>query len=1163
MEQTKKVRNKALTANDYQRLSQKEHIYKVTDTYLGSDMKTEREEWVYNIQKKCLEKKLIVLPPAIERLFMEILSNAADNVFNSRLSNIDPGIIDVIITDSYITIKNGGNPIPVEINEKEKVYVPEMIFGMLLTSSNYDASVVRYANGRNGLGAKLNNIFSKIFKIEVGDNIRKKKYVGEWQNNMDIRLEPKITKYKGENYVQVSYLLDFNRFGYEKYSEEAFEIFYRLVLDVSLTCKIPVKINGELYDCSNIKYYSKLLYPEEGMNEVIEKSIVYEYKKDNTSIELCAMDTPDNSEVLSYVNGMITKEGGVHVNSVLKALSKDIIPMFTETKKGKEKDKKDKRQGNIKISDISPHISLIIVCRLPDPKFSSQSKTKLSDPEINFTIPSKIMLPVKKWKLMERLDMTLQIKQFNVLKDTDGKKKRHISNIKGDDANYAGTNKSRECTLYIVEGKSAMGYAVKAISTINNGRDFHGILPIRGKLLNVMNANANQIAENEELKEMKKMLGLKEGYDYTNEENFNTLRYGYLVILTDADDDGKHITGLVLNFFFCRFPSLLSRGFLFYMKTPIIRVVQGTITKKFYSQKDYEEWKNNTPNFSSFTHRYYKGLGTSRDSDIKDDFKEPKIIMCVYDDTTESALRLAFDYRLANERKLWISTWKDQFQVDDVKYIPISTFINTEFILFSISNLHRSIPKFMDGLKISQRKVLWCAFLHWKSKLGGLVKSPKELKVAQFANMAAEKTNYHHGEMCLAETIISMAQDFVGANNMSYFTQDGQFGSRTFLGADAAQPRYPYTRPMEWLPYVFRLEDFPLMEFQEDEGQKCEPISFLPIVPMCLINGCLGIGTGHSTFIPNCSPIEIIDWYINKLNNEQNKEILPWYRNYKGDIKVRISDLENDEFFDENTEQTKQEKTVAMITVGKYRRTSKGMILITEIPIGISINKYKQYLDKLREDKIISSYRNLSKENEPRFEIITEKNLTLKLLKLTRSYGLTNMVLLDNNNVPKKFKSIENILEEFYKNRKPIYELRKNYQIKEFEKVIKSLSNKKKFISFIINGTIDIYNKKKFDILLQMKSFEIPEELFTNLRLSSLSEDEMKDLENQIKELEQQKLTLSQTSSEKLWINDLISLKSKYIEIFGNELVDNNSNQKRIKQDNESTDDDSALELTN
>jgi DNA topoisomerase-2 len=793
---------------------------------------------------------------------------------------------------------------------------------------------------------------------------------------------------------------------------------------------------------------------------------------------------------------------------------------------------------------VIPHISLILISRIPDPKFTSQSKTKLSSPEISFTIPDKIVNPIKKWKLIDRLYMTMEIKEMNVLKDTDGKKKKHISNLKGEDANYAGTSKSKDCTLYVVEGKSAMGYAVKAISTINNGRDYHGILPIKGKLLNVMNASATQIAENEELKEIKKMLGLREGLDYTNEENFLTLRYGYLVILTDADDDGKHITGLILNFFFCRFPTLLIRGFLFYLKTPILRVTLGTSTHKFFNQKDYEKWKETTPNFSSYHHRYYKGLGTSKDADIKDDFKSPKVIMCIYDDTTEDSLRLAFDLRLANERKKWIASWKNNFEIEEnVKFTPISTFINEEFIQFSVSNLYRSIPRFLDGLKISQRKVLWAAFLHWKSKNGGIVKNPKEMKVAQFANMAAERTNYHHGEMCLAETIINMAQDFVGANNMSYFTQDGQFGTRNLGGADAAQPRYPYTRPMDWLSFVFRPEDFPLMDYIEDEGMKCEPVSFLPIIPMCLINGCLGIGTGHSTFVPNCSPMEVTNWFLNKLKSKKNTEVLPWYRGFKGDIKVKLSEITQDEFSDEQIEipqrSPSNEKTIAMITKGKYRYNSKGDIIITEIPIGVWINRYKQFLEKLRDEKIISSFRNLSKDNQPRFELsVDKKKFPIKSLKLERSFGLTNMVMLDLNNIPKKFKSIENILEEFFKIRLPFYYKRKDYQILEFNKIINHLQHKFNFISLIISNKIVIYNKKKSEILEQMKTHSIPEDLLSNLRVSALTKDELSDLESQINEYKQNLTILTNTSPESMWINDLEEFQDKYISIYGNEIDD-------------------------
>jgi DNA topoisomerase-2 len=1146
------VKKKHLEADDYQRLSQKEHIYKISDTYIGSDAKEQRDELVFNFAKGQMVKKNISLPAGIERIFLEVLTNAGDNVFKSRLALVDPKIIDITLSDKIITVRNYGTPIPIEINKKENVYIPEMIFGMLLTSSNYDTNYVRLAAGRNGIGIKLCNIFSKNFRIDIGDNIRGLQYIQEWKNNMDDKTEPIIKKYKGDNYVEISYLLDFERFGYENYPAEAFALFGRLALEISMTCKIPITINGTEYDCSDIRKYASLCFPSES-DELIKKSIVYEYTKDNVVIELCVLDTPDNGEMLSYVNGIITREGGVHVNAALKALSKEIIPMISDGKKGKDKDGKDKKEKktNLKISDIAQHISMLLCCRIPDPKFSSQSKTKLSSPEINFTIPEKIFVPVKKWKLIDRLYMTIEIKQFNALKDTDGKKKRHISNLKGEDANNAGTNKSGNCTLYIVEGKSAMGYAVKAISTIPNGRDHHGILPIKGKLLNVMNATPQQIAENEELKEIKKMLGLREGLDYTNEENFSTLRYGYLVILTDADDDGKHITGLILNFFFCRFPSLLARGYLFYLKTPILRVSHGSENHKFYTQKQYDLWKEKVPNFSSYTHRYYKGLGTSKDSDIKDDFKEPKIIMCVYDDTTTDALRLAFDVKLANDRKKWIGSWKNNFEIQDVKYTAISTFINTEFIQYSVTNLHRSIPRFMDGLKISQRKVLWAAFLQWKSgKIGNIMRSPKELKVAQFANLAAEKTNYHHGEMCLAETIINMAQDFVGANNMAYFTQDGQFGTRNLGGADAAQPRYPYTRPMEWLSYIFRQEDFPLLEYVEDEGQNCEPITFLPIIPMCLINGCLGIGTGHSTFVPNCSPMEIITWLINKIQGFENKEVLPWYRGFKGDIKVRIADINNDELVDEDQPSTPtMEKTIAMVTTGKYRINSKGDVVISEIPIGVWINKYKQFLEKIRDDKLISTFRNLSKDNEPKFEVITEKKPSMKTLKLIRTFGLTNMVLLDINNNPKKFKSIEMILEEFYKIRLPYYYKRKQQQIDDITKIIKNLENKHKFISYIIDEKIIVYKKKKIEIQDQMKKYDIPEELLSNLRVSALTEDELNDLEKQIKQNKDINKKLEDTTPEQMWLNDLYEFQEKYIQMYGNELEIIEQSQKRVKQD--------------
>jgi DNA topoisomerase-2 len=1148
----KVVRKGALNADDFKGLTDKGHIYQITDTYIGSDEQTEREEWVFRFAKNQLEKRKITVSQAVERLFLEILSNAGDNAFASRNSGVDPGAIEITMTDQVISIKNGGLPIPVEINKEMNLYAPEMIFGVLRTSSNYDPNIIRMGCGRNGFGAKLVNIFSKEFKIDVADNIRKKRYRQVWRNNMDIREAPLIEAYTGPSYVEVTYLMDFKRFAYEdeKYPAEAFALFGRLALEMSMNCKVPLVMNGVKYDVVDIQNFCKYIFPA----EAIATSIVHIEQDDPLYVEICMMDTPDSGETLSYVNGMITRDGGVHVEAVIKGISNVLLERINSSKAVKMMNKDDSKKKNIlTLADIRPHISLVMNCRIPNPKFTSQTKTQLSGPQLKFDFPDKLFQQVFKWSLITRLYATLEAKQMKNLQKTDGKKRRHILLEKGEDANEAGGSQSKRCTLFIVEGKSAMGYAVKAISSIPNGRNFYGILPIRGKLLNVMNAGAQQIAENEELTEIKKMLGLKEGMNYASEEAFATLRYGYVVILTDADDDGKHIMGLILNFFYCRFQSLLARGFIHYLRTPILRVYSGKTVLKFYSAGEYETWKDKTPNASSWKHRYYKGLGTSKDSDILDDFKSPKMVMCLYDDQCPDSFRLAFDSKYSNMRKTWIATWKKAFDIEDVRECPISKFINEEFIQYSVSNLHRSIPRMMDGLKVSQRKVLWAAFCHWKGQgLGHLMKGPKEIKVERFASITAEATNYHHGGNCLSETIIAMAQNFVGANNLPYFTQDGQFGTRNLGGEDAAQPRYPDTRPQEWLKYVYFPQDFPLMERAVDEGNEVEPVSFLPIIPMALINGCLGIGTGHSTFIPNCSPMEIVDWLLAKLERKHNLPVvLPWYRGFNGNIKIKTATVKEDDFFDRSEsdsdeeekedstpeEEKTREVTLSMVTTGKVHVDKQANIHVLELPIGIWIHKYKEFLESLLENKKLSDFSNLSTHEIPKFVIQGFLGKpTFDKLKLRRTYGLTNMVLLDMNNIPRKYKSIDGLMEEFYRLRLPYYALRKQRMLEDILARISVLEDKYKFLKLVIEDKIVIFKKSKQEILQQMKVHKLPEDLLTSVRLSSLSEDELTELSKEIDGLKSEMEEMQKLNPEDMWIHDLKEFKKKYIEMFGKDI---------------------------
>jgi DNA topoisomerase-2 len=1180
------------TATDYKKLSHREQIYLRPDTYLGNDTQTTAERWIFDLTTMRMRRAATILPDAVERIYLEVLSNAGDNVLRSRQAGVNSGSIEVLMDATTISVKNGGVPIPVEIHPEHQVYVPELILGTLLTSSNYDDSKERTLIGKNGYGAKLTNIFSKQFMVIVCDGFRKLQYQQVWNENMTVRGEPQITPYSGESSVQIVYTLDFARFGYSQYPDEAIHIFAKHAADVAFTCKVPLSFNGMLFQVQDVKDYATLYFGAErpaiayyewpeGAETANKKGGIV-VAKDATTIpmlELCVIDTPDAGDIISFVNGLTTPEGGVHVDAVMKSLSAAILESINGTGK-KKKEKDEKKEIKLTMSDVKPHLSIILGCRIDKPKFSSQAKTKLLSPTPKVTIPDKILAPMVKWDLISRLYSALEAKQFRQLSKTDGKKKRHLILKKGEDANLAGGPKSKDCVLYVIEGGSAMGYAQNMIDLAENGPDYIGLFPMKGKPLNVMKATVQDIVENEEIVELKKMLGLGQaGTDYRLEENFNTLRYGHFLIMADSDVDGKHIVGLIINFFHCLYPSLLARNYVMYLRTPTLRVYKGNVVNKFYNQREYDTWVAKTPDYKSWTHKYYKGLGTSSEEDVADDFKAPRVVVCLYDDKAPESLQLAFNDKLANERKKWLAQWKQIFEVEDMQMQPISAFIHHEMIQFSLEDVHRSIPKFMDGLKIVQRKILWATLLKWSSQgkpEKGLRKNLKEMKLVQFAAFVMDKCNYHHGDKSMSDTIIGMIQDFVGMNNMPYFTKKGQFGSRKHGGSDAAASRYPNTYPEWWIPYVFRREDVPLLRPVIEDGQAVEPEVFLPIIPMALVNGAEGIGTAHSTFIPNHNPLDIIAWIRARIAGQPLPEVLPWYRGFKGTISLVNRPLPNPpaaptetavpppdlqpagpEIEDEteedkevvitpsaqeapnapntpNTPNTpnaviprEQPTRLTMVTQGTF--TVEGnKVIVTELPIGRWTHKYRKWLDDLIEDKVISDYRSMSTTKDVRFEITGFNNPTHQSLKLQRSRGLTNLVLLSRDNQPMKYENTISILEAFCQERLPYYEARRQHIIGQITTNIAKLEAKVKFISALISGQLVIVNRKKAEILPQMEKLGLPAELLTTTRASNMTQDEIKTLQEEIRTLQAHREKHQQTSAADLWLADLDDFEMAY-----------------------------------
>lgn len=1195
------------TADTYKQYDHRTHVYMKPDTYIGADERVEREEWLYNMQTGRMMNATIDFVPGCERLYLEVLTNASDNVGRSRRAGVDPGKIDITMNNKIISVTNYGLPIPVEMHPKEGVYVPQMIFGSLLTSSNYE--VDRHEAGTNGIGAKAANIFSKWFKVTVLDHIRHRKYTQIWRDNMTVCEQPTIQQYNGTiSSVQVEYEMDFARFSYPVpngaeggYPPEAFVLFCRHAIDISFTAKTTVTFNGTEFNFANIREYARLYFGDAvdtaivhyqwpPNTEVVNKKKGYQVAQNpaiTPEIELIAIDTPDEGHHVSFVNCMMTRDGGVHVNaavksvgdSAVKMINESVIKQLTKQNKGKELDAKEKRAHTITINDVKPHISILLAVKVMNPKFTSQTKTMLHSPVPKISIEESTLNGIHKWQLIDRLYAALEAKQFATLAKTDGKLRKYLKLKKGIDANNAGKADRHRCVLYITEGKSAKGYANTLISLVPGGRDYIGVLPMRGKNLNVMNANRFKIGKNNEINELKEMLGLIDCPDpelrktfYLDPKNFAKLRYGAVMIMADSDVDGIHIIGLILNIFHCRFPSLLARGFVMYYMTPTIRVTKGHTTHKFYTQAEYEEWKRATPDYATWKHKYYKGLGSSDENEVGDDYRTPRVVTCFYDADAPLAMRLAFDKDLADRRKDWIGSWRPYLGAEEINMQPISWFINNKLILFGIAAVERAIPKLTDGFKESHRKIIYAAHKKWNI-------SPNtkysEFKVAQFAAYVASQTHYQHGEGILDDVVVGMAQEFIGANNINWFYPRGRFGTRFEGGKDASSSRYLHTHPVGLMSRILRKEDIPILKSVIEEGDEVEPETYQPIVPMILVNGGHGIGMAWSTFIPNHNILDIISWIRMKLQGVPENDlpdVLPWYRGFTGTIKVidrrrkrrkttgltptvttvntttgqtetaqtdtDIDNVENEALNEEEEEDFAEtagsRPLLSMVTFGKFTIDMSGTIIITELPIGRWPQTYHKWLENLVEEKKITGFRDLSVENRVYFEIYGFTDTpNYNTLKLKRTMGMSNMVLLDENNRPVRYDTTYDILEAFYARRLPVYQERKNYILERLTEEITTLKHKIQFIQGVISGQINIVNCRVADVHAAMDQLNIPHEIYKKSKTRNLSQEEITELTNQIAAKEREYEELNQTSIEQMWLNDLQELETVYRNTYG------------------------------
>jgi DNA topoisomerase-2 len=715
-------------------------------------------------------------------------------------------------------------------------------------------------------------------------------------------------------------------------------------------------------------------------------------------------------------------------------------------------------------------------------------------------VSDKFIEKVAKMGVMDAALQLTEVKENKAAKKTDGTKSKSVRGIpKLTDANWAGTEKSKDCIIIFCEGDSAKAGIISGLSS--EDRNIIGVYPMKGKILNVRGEPTKKIAENKEITEIKKILGLETGKTYASfEDVYKNLRYGKVLFMTDQDLDGSHIKGLGINLFESEWPTLTEiPGFIGFMNTPILKAKKGDTELEFYNDGEYEHWKTENDS-KGWKIKYYKGLGTSTGKEFREYFEKKKLVGFEFNGKKSTdAIDMVFNKKRADDRKVWLGNYNRDSYLDTSKQtVSYEEFIDREFIHFSKYDCDRSIPNVMDGLKISLRKILYSGF---KKNL------TTEIKVAQFSGYVSEHSGYHHGEASLNAAIVGMAQNFVGSNNINLFMPNGQFGTRLQGGKDSASERYIFTQLNKMTRILFPQSDDHILKYLNDDGLIVEPIYYAPIIPMVLVNGTKGIGTGFSTDIMCYNPLEIMNYLNTKLTGgEYTTEFVPYYEGFKGTI-VKLS---NGKF----------------LIKGFYEKLGTDKIRVTELPVGYWTEDFKELLEELIEpvpgkdgkkpSAIVKDYDDMSKDTNVDFtitfargalETLESDNLenncngVHKLLKLMTTNTTTNMHLFNAEDKLKKYESIEEIIDDYYETRLTLYQSRKDYLIQALEHELILLSNKAKYITENLEGTIDLRKKKKEQVvhLLSEKGYTVMDgdedyNYLTKMPMDSVTEENVEKL---------------------------------------------------------------------
>ncbi|CAD7947352.1 unnamed protein product [Amoebophrya sp. A25] len=1174
----------------YEKLSLHEHILKRGDSYVGSCEPEDSEQWVVG-EDGMMERRVLRYVPGLFKIFDEILVNAADNLQRDKtMSNIC-----VTISEQEISVENDGagiriaaHPTAKDTDEKTPLLNPTLIFGHLLAGDNFNDSRKRCAGGRNGYGAKLANVYSTMFRVETCDprgtdltgQKRVRYFKQEWSRNMFERspavLLPAVPEGNRPQFTRITFRPDMKLFkgkGGDEHDEpgeqgdsskmvmdkDILDLMKRRVYDLAGCTPehVSVHLNGELLPIRTFKDYVGLFRMKEG-SPLIRAEVLDPPECDSDPSvprpsarwEVYIALSEKGFQQISFVNAIATSKGGSHVNHVEGPLVERIWEKATE-----------EYSGSFRISrpNIKSHLFVFINAKIENPTFNSQTKEdmttlprdfgsacRMSEDTLQAVLGSGVVDNILKWaKAKQQAELAKRAKISN-------KSLTKLIVPKLEDANMAGTAQSMDCTLILTEGDSAKATAMAGLGVV--GRDYYGVFPLRGKVLNVRNADPSKVTNNAEIKNVCKILGLqipeaclakdfKEAdrpeedlQESTVEMLKRKMRYGSVTIMTDQDFDGSHIKGLLLNFLQYYWPALLRHEpqFVREFVTPIVKATGRKIGRQpapvlsFFTVSEYEQWKDSLSKEEKrrWKVKYYKGLGTSTSKEAKQYFEklEKHSLSFKYEgDADDDCISMAFDTKRADDRKKWIKDLNEGDFVDhNESELTIVDFVKKELGFAAQYDVVRSVANIIDGFKPGQRKIMYCAL---KRNL------KSDIKVAQLAGYVSEKAAYHHGEKSLEDTIVGMAQDFVGSNNLKLLVPSGQFGTRIEGGKDNAASRYIYTRLNNPLTRaLFHPADDKILDYNQEEGKWIEPKVYCPVIPMCLVNGVTGIGTGWSTSIPNFDPRDIVHncrIYVKRElrliepglpprddPNYDNakasrireleasralppyREMVPWYRNFTGEVRGRPG--------------SKNFTSEGFVTPNEDGST----VEITELPVKEWTQIYKDKLVKMQKDSENSGvidFREYHTDVTVHFSVdlnetgreLAQQQGYLKYFGLisAKELSTTNMMGFNKEGRIIKYDSPLDILREFADYRAHMYQKRKAHLLARLSQSEAELREQCRFVQLVVKRDLIVRKRKVAVILaeLRQRNFLTASQLAAMVPRSDREEEEEREARREAK----------------------------------------------------------------